>query len=122
MVTVDNRAGYGFKSCRKINCVICERSLISFYISLYRSRKYELLIIHCETLLSCATQKLNFYVYYNEPARHTMEFTDLIKIKKIENVKCLLDLFQELPYGPGVLTVSAHVLCFESRNSRVGII
>ena len=48
-----------------------------------------------------------------------MEFTDLIKIKQLRNVRCLLDVFSETPEGPGVVIVSAHVLCYESGSLKV---
>ena len=48
-----------------------------------------------------------------------MEFTELIKIKQIRNARCLLDVFSETPEGPGVVIVSAHVLCYESGSLKV---
>ena len=43
----------------------------------------------------------------------------MIKIKRVENVQCLLDVFQTEPHGPGVVSLSAHVLCFESQHTQV---
>ena len=48
-----------------------------------------------------------------------MEFTELIKIKQIRNVMCMLDVFNEQAEGPGVVIVSAHVLCYESGPLKV---
>ena len=51
-----------------------------------------------------------------------MEFTELIKIKLIRNVECLLDVFSSKPEGPGVIIVSAHVLCYESTSVKVSFL
>ncbi|XP_063692899.1 myotubularin-related protein 8-like [Bolinopsis microptera] len=51
-----------------------------------------------------------------------MEFTELIKIKQIKNVRCLLDVFSEVPEGPGVVIVSAHVLCYESGSLKFQVL
>ena len=57
----------------------------------------------------------------SSPPLSTMEFTELIKIKLIRNVGCLLDVFSSQPEGPGVIIVSAHVLCYESVRVKVSL-